>query len=100
MKAGDYETLAQLGHICGNVGKFEYTHDIYNYLMESKPILDNTLSYGAKICDFLVSYSGAHDKDPKLILPFFKATDEQPNDTSGTCTSWHVAAISTIHGSF
>ena len=82
MKAGDYETLAQLGHICGNVGKFEYTHDIYNYLMESKPILDNTLSYGAKICDFLVSYSGAHDKDPKLILPFFK---EQSGYTYAIC---------------
>ena len=35
-----------------------------------------------------------------LILPFFKVTDEQPNDTSSTCTSWHVAAILTIQSSF
>ena len=66
MKAGDYDSMAQLGMIliyC-NVGKFEYTHDIYNYLMESKPILDdNKLSYSKKIIRFLSNYSAVNDKN-------------------------------------
>merc|ERR1712062_220099 len=74
MKAGDYDSMALFGNICRYVGKFEYTHDIYNYLMESKPILDdNKLSYSTNIVFyFLCSYSCANGKDPKLILNFFK----------------------------